>query len=66
MKVYLSSSFGKKIKKFNKKEKLELDKEIQKIIKDPALVCGVFLSISSISKKPYFCWLIELLETIWS
>jgi hypothetical protein len=37
MKVYLSSSFGKKIKKFNKKEKLELDKEIQKIIKNPAL-----------------------------
>ncbi|MCK5232976.1 MAG: type II toxin-antitoxin system RelE/ParE family toxin [Desulfobulbaceae bacterium] len=37
MKVYLSSSFGKKIKKFKKKEKLELDNEIRKIIQNPSL-----------------------------
>ena len=37
MKVYLSSSFGKKIKKFSKKEKLELDKQIQEIIKNPGI-----------------------------
>ena len=37
MKVYLSSSFGKKIKKFKKKEKLELDNEIRKIIKNPSI-----------------------------
>jgi len=37
MKVYLSSSFGKKIKKFSKKEKVELDKEIRRIIKNPSI-----------------------------
>ena len=35
MRVYLSSSFGKKIKKFSKKEKLELDNEIRRIIENP-------------------------------
>lgn len=37
MKVFLSSSFGKKIKKLKKKEKLELDNEIRKIIKNPSI-----------------------------
>ena len=37
MKVYLSSSFWKKINKFSKKEKLELDKQIQEIIKNPGI-----------------------------
>ncbi len=37
MKVYLSSSFGKKIKKFKPQEKLALDREIKKIMADPAL-----------------------------
>ncbi|MCK9294457.1 MAG: type II toxin-antitoxin system RelE/ParE family toxin [Desulfobulbaceae bacterium] len=37
MKVYLSSSFGKKIKKFKKKEKLALDNEIKRIIENPSV-----------------------------
>ncbi|MBU0966794.1 MAG: type II toxin-antitoxin system RelE/ParE family toxin [Proteobacteria bacterium] len=37
MKVYLSSSFGKKIKKFKKNEKLELDNEIKKIIENSSV-----------------------------
>lgn len=37
MKVYLSSSFRKKIKKFSKKEKLELDNEIRRIIESPTI-----------------------------
>ena len=37
MKVFLSSSFGKRIKKFKKNEKLELDNEIRKIIKNPSV-----------------------------
>lgn len=37
MKVYRSSSFGKKINKFNKKEKTALDDEIRKIIANPLL-----------------------------
>ena len=37
MKVYLSSSFGKKIKKFKKKEKSDLDNEIKKIIHNPSI-----------------------------
>jgi len=37
MKVYLSSSFGKKIKKFQKQEKLALDNEIQRIIENPSV-----------------------------
>lgn len=36
MKVYLSSSFGKKIKKFQKQEKLALDNEIKRIVEDPS------------------------------
>ena len=37
MKVYLSSSFGKKIKKFKNKEKSDLDNEIKKIIQNPSI-----------------------------
>ena len=37
MKVYISSSLGKKIKKFKKKLKLELDNEIRKIIESPSI-----------------------------
>ena len=36
MKVYQSSSFAKKVKKFEKNQKLELDTEIEKIIQDPS------------------------------
>jgi len=35
MKVFQSSSFGRKIKKFRKKEKEELDKAVKKIVSDP-------------------------------
>jgi mRNA interferase RelE/StbE len=37
MKVYQSRSFKKKAKKFNKKEKNELDNEVKKIIQDPSI-----------------------------
>lgn len=37
MKVYQSSSFGKKIKKLKQKEKIELDNEIKKIIENPSI-----------------------------
>lgn len=37
MKVYQSSSFAKTVKKFEKKQKLELDTEIKKIIQDPSI-----------------------------
>ena len=37
MKVYQSSSFAKKIKKFNKKEKEALDKVIKSIIQNPSV-----------------------------
>ena len=58
MKVYLSSSFGKKIKKFKKQEKLELDKEIRKISKSPSIgqekkgdLRGIFVHKFKIQKK---------------
>ena len=35
MKIYQSRSFEKKVKKFNKKEKTSLDKEIKKIALEP-------------------------------
>ena len=37
MKVFLSSSFGKTVKKFKKKEKIELDNEIKKITRHPSI-----------------------------
>lgn len=37
MKVYQSSSFAKKVKKFKKKEKEALDKEIRSIIRNPSI-----------------------------
>jgi mRNA interferase RelE/StbE len=37
MKVYQSRSFEKKAKKFNEKEKKELDNEVKKIIQDPSI-----------------------------
>ncbi len=37
MKVYQSSSFAKKIKKFKKKEKITLDGEIRNIIQNPSV-----------------------------
>jgi len=37
MRVYQSSSFAKTVKKFEKKQKLELDSEIKKIIQSPSI-----------------------------
>ena len=37
MKVYQSSSFAKKVKKLEKKEKEVLDKEIRSIIQNPSI-----------------------------
>lgn len=37
MKIFQSRSFQKKVKKFNKKEKLYLDKEVKKIVKNPTI-----------------------------
>ncbi|MCB2182147.1 MAG: type II toxin-antitoxin system RelE/ParE family toxin [Desulfobulbaceae bacterium] len=37
MKVFQSSSFGKKVKKLKQKEKLELDNAVREIIKDPSI-----------------------------
>jgi len=37
MKIYQSKSFEKKVKKFNRKEKDELDNEIKQIIQNPSI-----------------------------
>ena len=37
MRIYQSSSFAKTVKKFEKKQKFELDSEIKKIIQDPSI-----------------------------
>jgi mRNA interferase RelE/StbE len=37
MKIFQSSSFGKKVKKFKKKEKLELDNAVKEIAKNPSV-----------------------------
>jgi len=37
MKIYQSRSFSKKVKKFEKNQKLELDSEIKKIIQDSSI-----------------------------
>ncbi len=37
MKIYQSRLFEKKVKRLNKKEKTELDKEIKKIIENPSV-----------------------------
>lgn len=37
MKVYQSRSFGKKVKKMSKPEKASLDREIKRIVEDPAI-----------------------------
>ena len=37
MKIYQSRSFEKKVKKFNEKEKYEIDNEIKQIIQNPLI-----------------------------
>jgi mRNA-degrading endonuclease RelE of RelBE toxin-antitoxin system len=60
MKVYQSSSFAKKVKKFKKKEKEVLDKEIRSIIQDPSIgsekkgdLRGVFVHKFKIKQSLY-------------
>ena len=60
MKVYLSSSFGKKIKKFKNKEKSDLDNEIKKIIQNPSIgfekkgdLRGIFVYKFKISRAEF-------------
>lgn len=37
MKIFQSSSFGKKVKKLKKKEKIELDNAVREIAKNPSI-----------------------------
>lgn len=37
MKIYQSRSFGKKVKKLNDQEKIELDNEIKEIVQNPSV-----------------------------
>jgi mRNA interferase RelE/StbE len=60
MKVYQSSSFAKKVKKFNKKDKEALDKEIRNIVRDPSIgsekkgdLRGIFVHKFKIKQNPY-------------
>lgn len=60
MKIYQSRSFAKKIKKFNAKEKSELDSEIRRIIENPSLgsekkgdLRGVFIHKFSVQSQMY-------------
>jgi mRNA-degrading endonuclease RelE of RelBE toxin-antitoxin system len=60
MKVFQSSSFGKKIKKFKKKEKLELDNAVKEISSNPSIgsekkgdLRGIFVHKFKISKSDF-------------
>jgi hypothetical protein len=60
MKIFQSSSFGKKIKEFNKKEKQELDNAVREIAQNPAIgnekkgdLRGVFIHKFNISKTEF-------------
>jgi mRNA interferase RelE/StbE len=60
MKIYQSKSFEKKIKKFNEKEKYELDNEIKQIIQNPLVgtekkgdLSGVFVHKFSSQNQQY-------------
>jgi mRNA interferase RelE/StbE len=60
MKVYQSSSFAKKVKKLQKKEKEVLDKEIRSIIQNPSIgvekkgdLRGVFVHKFKIKQSLY-------------
>lgn len=60
MKVYQSRTFEKKVKKFNTKEKLELDREIKKIIQNPSVgtekkgdLRGIFVHKFTLQNKLY-------------
>jgi mRNA interferase RelE/StbE len=60
MKVFQSSSFGKKVKKFRQKEKQELDKAVREIIKDSSIgtekkgdLKGIFVHKFKISRNEF-------------
>lgn len=60
MKIFQSSSFGKKVKKFKKKEKLELDNAVKEIAKNPSIgtekkgdVRGIFVYKFKISNTEF-------------
>jgi mRNA-degrading endonuclease RelE of RelBE toxin-antitoxin system len=60
MKVFQSSSFGKKVKKFKQKEKQELDKTVREIIKNPSIgtekkgdLKGIFVHKFKISRNEF-------------
>jgi len=60
MLIYQSTSFARKAKKFTVQEKLDLDKEIQKLIQNPALgeekkgdLKGIFVHKCTIAKIQY-------------
>lgn len=60
MKIYQSTSFEKKIKKFNKKEKHELDSEIKLILQTPSIgtekkgdLRGIFVHKFNLQNQPY-------------
>jgi plasmid stabilization system protein ParE len=60
MKVFQSSSFGKKVKKFNKKEKQELDTAVREIAQNPAIgtekkgdLRGIFIHEFNISTTEF-------------
>ena len=60
MKIYQSRSFGKKVKKFNKKEKTALDNEIRKIVREPLVgtekkgdLRGIFIHKFKIKNQLY-------------
>lgn len=60
MNIFQSSSFGKKVKKFKKKEKLELDNAVKEIAKNPSIgtekkgdLRGIFIYKFKISKTVF-------------
>ena len=60
MKIFQSSSFGKKVKKFKKKEKLELDDAVKEIAKNPSIgtekkgdLRGIFVYKFKLSKTEF-------------
>ena len=60
MKIFQSSSFGKKVKKFKKQEKQELDNAVREIAQNPSIgtekkgdLRGIFVHKFKISKTEF-------------
>ena len=60
MKIYQSKSFEKKVRKFNKKEKTDLDNEIKQIIQNPSIgsekkgdLRGIFVHKFNLQSQQY-------------